>query len=174
KNYEINEIHENLTVAPGAVNKLTVSVVVNRRLNDNEKESIALVVGNAIGYDPERDQISVEGMEFESDVAKIFADEIAREQMEKRRLRNFRIAGIALATLLAIALIRMILNRRRLALEKERLSEEMLAMQQAAAAKTRDEALEAKDNGTYAKIEKYARRKPEDVAKVLKTWLMED
>ena len=50
----------------------------------------------------------------------------------------------------------------------------MLAMQQSGGSQTRDEALEAKDNGTYAKIEKYARRKPEDVAKVLKTWLMED
>ncbi|HHY70518.1 MAG TPA: flagellar M-ring protein FliF [Thermoanaerobacterales bacterium] len=174
KNYDINETHENLTVAPGAVNKLTVSVVVNRELNDNEKESIALVVGNAIGYDPERDQISIEGMEFKNDMAKFFADEIARQQKEKERLRNFKIIGIALVVLSAFIFIRMIINRRKIALEEERLSEEMLAMQQAAATQIGDGTLEAKGNGIYNKIEKYARRKPEDVAKVIKTWLMED
>jgi flagellar M-ring protein FliF len=49
-----------------------------------------------------------------------------------------------------------------------------LAMQQAAVTQVRDEALETMDSGIYEKIEKHARRKPEDVAKVLKTWLSED
>ena len=50
----------------------------------------------------------------------------------------------------------------------------MLAMQQAAAAKMEEESLETKDNDIYKKLERHARRNPEDVAKVIKTWLSED
>lgn len=174
KNFDINETHENLTVAPGAVNKLTVSVVVNRELNDNEKDSVALMVGNAVGYSPERDQISIEGMEFKNDMAKFFQDEMARQQKEKERLRNLRIGAVALTALLAFIVIRTIVSRKKKVLEEEKLSEEMLAMQQAAAAQAEEEVVEVKSSGTYEKIEKHARRMPEDVAKVLKTWLSED
>ena len=174
KNFDINEIHENLTVAQGAVNKLTVSVVVNRELNDSEKDSIAFMVGNAIGYDPERDQISIEGMEFKNDMAKLFADELARQQREKERLRYFKIIGIALTAILVFIVTRTIVNRRKIKLEEEKLAQEMLAMQQAAATTMQEEAIEVQDSGAYDKIEKHARRQPEDVAKVLKTWLSED
>ncbi len=174
RNFEINETNENLTVAPGAVDKLTVSVVINQELNDAEKDSITQVVGNAIGYDPERDQISIEGMEFKNDMAKFFADEMARQQKEQARMRNIKIAGLILSIILAFIIIRMFLNRRKAISEEEMISEEMLAMQQAAATQTQDESQEIKESSFYDKIEKLARRKPEEVAKVLKTWLKED
>lgn len=174
RNFEINETNENLTVAPGAVDKLTVSVVINQELNNTEKDSIIQVVGNAIGYNPERDQISVEGMEFKNDMAKFFADEMARQQKEKARMRNIKIAGLILSIILAFIIIRAILNRRKAISEEEMISDEMLAMQQAAAAQTQDESQEVKESSFYDKIEKLARRKPEEVAKVLKTWLKED
>ena len=178
RNFEINETHEILNPAPGAVDKLTVSVVVNRELNDSERNSIALMVGNAIGYNPERDQISVEGMEFQNDMAKLFADEVARQRSEQQRMKYFRIAAVALTALLAFIVIRVVTNRRKAKLEEEKLAQEMLAMQQAAAssadANAEEEALEFKDSDIYKKLEKYARRNPEDVAKVIKTWLRED
>lgn len=174
KNFDINETLETLTVMPGAVNRLTVSVVVNRELSESEKESIASMVGNAIGYDPERDQISVEGMEFQNDMARLLADEFARQQREQQRMRYFMIAGIALIALLTIISIRWHMNRKKAKQEEERLAQEMLAMQQAAAAKMEEESLETKDNDIYKKLERHARRNPEDVAKVIKTWLSED
>jgi len=158
---------------PGAVNRLTVSVVINRELSESDKESIASMVGNAIGYDPERDQISVEGMEFQNEMARLLADEVARQQREQQRMRIYRIAGIVLVALLAFIAIRTIISKRR-KLEEEELAEEMLAMQQAAVSKTEEESLEVKDNEIYRKIERHARRNPEDVAKVIKTWLIED
>jgi len=174
KNFDINETLETLTVMPGAVNRLTVSVVVNRELSESEKESIASMVGNAIGYDPERDQINVEGMEFQNNMAKLFADEMERQRNEQRRMRNIMAAGIAVLALIAFIVVRTIINRRRKVQEEQNLAEEMIAMQQAAATKTEEELLETKDNDIYKKIEKHARRNPEDVAKVIKTWLMED
>lgn len=172
KNFDINETNENLTVAPGAVNKLSVSVVVNRELSESEKDSIALMVGNAIGYNPERDQVSVEGIEFQNDLAQFFADEIARQQKEKARMRNFTILGMVLAALAAFIVFRRINEQRRRRLEEERLSEEFLEMQQAAATQAQDDVFER--NAIYEKVEKHAHRRPEDVAKVLKSWLRED
>jgi len=174
KNYDINETYETLTVAPGAVNRLSVSVVVNRSLTDSEKESIALLVGNAIGYNPERDQITIEGMEFKNDMAKLLVDEMERQRTEQQRMRNLILVGIGLIVLLAFLVIRGIVGRRKRNQEEKKLAQEMLAMQQAAAAKVEEEQLEIKDSDIFQKIERHARRNPEDVAKIIKTWLMED
>ncbi|HHX23625.1 MAG TPA: flagellar M-ring protein FliF [Thermoanaerobacterales bacterium] len=174
RNYDINETYENLTIAPGAVDKLTVSVVVNRELKNEERESIAAMVGNAIGYNPERDQISVEGIEFENKLAEFFADENARIEHERARNRNIMFIVALVFLLLLFVIIRTVMNRRRQKQEEDRLSEELIEMQQAAASRESDEQLLAQDDSYYAKIEKYARRSPEDIAKVLKTWLSED
>jgi len=175
KNYDINETYETLTVAPGAVNRLSVSVVINRSLTDGEKESIALLVGNAIGYNPDRDQITVEGMEFQNDMAKLLAGELERQRSEQQRMRNMILVGIGLVALVAFIAIRTVMSRKRRIREEEKLAQEMLAMQQAAAAKIEEEPpLEIRDSDIFQKIEKHARRNPEDVAKVIKTWLMED
>lgn len=173
KNYDINETHEDLTVAPGAVDKLTVSVVVNRELDQNEKNSIVQMVGNAIGYDPDRDQVSVEGIAFKNDLADFFAGEKSRQE-QRARLRNFLILGAILLGILSFVIYKVVSNRKKRRLEEEeRIAEEMLEMQQAAAAQEVDEPLEL-ERSAYEKIEKHARRRPEDVAKVLRTWLSED
>ena len=152
-----------------------MSVVINRSLTDGEKESIALLVGNAIGYNPDRDQITVEGMEFQNDMAKLLAGELERQRSEQQRMRNMILVGIGLVALVAFIAIRTVMSRKRRVREEEKLAQEMLAMQQAAAAKIEEEPpLEIRDSDIFQKIEKHARRNPEDVAKVIKTWLMED
>ena len=69
-------------------------------------------------------------------------------------------------------MFRRINEQRRRRLEEERLSEELLQMQQAAATQAQDDVFER--NAIYEKVEKHAHRRPEDVAKVLKSWLRED
>jgi flagellar M-ring protein FliF len=174
KNFDINETHENLTVAPGAVNKLTVSVVINRELNETEKNSIAQVVGNAIGYTPERDQISIEGMEFNNDLSTFFADEMTRQQKERAKSRYFAVGGVILLAIIIFSVMKGLGSRKRQRAEEERLSQELFEMQQAAATQVSIENLEDIKSDVYDKLEKYSRRKPEDVAKVLKTWLSEE
>ncbi|WP_422445837.1 flagellar basal-body MS-ring/collar protein FliF [Thermoanaerobacterium sp. DL9XJH110] len=176
RNYEVNESRENLTVSPGAVKKLTVSVVVNRELTDDEKNSISQLVGNAIGYDPQRDQISVEGMAFNNDLANAFAQEMsAKEQQQRTRQRNMILAGAALAAVLAVTLFRIFAARRRRKQEEERMVQELTAAaQQAAARQAAMQEQETEASDIFNSIEKMARRKPEDVAKVLRTWLNED
>ncbi|GAQ26260.1 flagellar M-ring protein [Tepidanaerobacter syntrophicus] len=178
KNFEINETNENLTVAPGAVDKLTVSVIINKELTNAERDAITQVVGNAIGYDPQRDQISVESMEFNNDLMKSLTDEMTRQQSAAQRARNIKIAGIILLILAAAIGARTFFARRKAKSEEEEISKAMLEIQQAASAKAQGEGtaeiIEEQENTVYSQIEKLARHKPEDVAKVLKSWLKED
>lgn len=174
KNYDINETHENLTIAQGAVDKLTVSVVINRELNEDEKYSIAQMVGNAIGCDYDRDQVSVEGMEFRNDLADFFAGEMDRQE-QRARLRKYMIfGGAALLLLLLFVLYRWNKRKKEQEQAEEIIAQELYEVGEAAAAQEDEEDLEKEKSGIYEKIEKYAHRKPEDVAKVLRTWLSED
>lgn len=173
RNYEVNEAHENLNVAPGAVDKLTVSVVVNRDLGEDEKYSIAQMVGNAIGYDPDRDQVSVEGIEFNNDLITTMTEAAEREEKQKMLKRYLALAGLALVGITGFILYRRRQDRILQQQEEELLAEELKAAQEAAAAEE-EELEEPIDSSLYKNIERYARRRPEDVAKVLKTWLNED
>lgn len=176
RNYEVNEAHENLNVAPGAVEKLTVSVVVNRDLGEDEKYSIAQMVGNAIGYDPERDQVSVEGIEFNNDLMKTMTEAAEREQKQKMLKRYLILIGLAIAGITGFVLYRRRQARILQQEEEKILAEEFKAAQEAAAAQSeeKDEMSKPTESRIYKNIEKYARRRPEDIAKVLKTWLNED
>lgn len=174
RNYEINESHENLTVAPGAVDKLTVSVVVNRTLNDDEKESISRLVGNAIGYDPERDQIFIEGMTFNNDLVTAMNDEMKRLEQQKINRRNMVLVGTALFVIILFAVFSLIAVRRRRKIEEEKIARELAEAQEVAAQQAASQTAEKTSSDAYANIERLARRKPEDVARVLKTWLNED
>ncbi|HHW02870.1 MAG TPA: flagellar M-ring protein FliF [Thermoanaerobacterales bacterium] len=174
KNYEINETHENLTIAPGAVDRLTVSVVVNRTLNDNDKDAISRLVGNAIGYDPQRDQISVEGMTFNNDLVTAMTKEMTSLQQQRAKQRNLAltVAGLMAALLLGTFGFKAIQRRRQR--EEERMARELAEAQAAAAEQAAAQTAENTKDDIYANIEKLARRNPEDVARLLKTWLNED
>lgn len=65
-NYEINQVKEHLVVAPGAVKRLSVAVMVNQELNEQEKTAINDFVAVASGLDTinRMDQISIIGGVF--------------------------------------------------------------------------------------------------------------
>lgn len=170
KNFEVNESYESLIVAPGAVNRLTVSVVINRELNQSEKQSISEIVGNAIGYDTTRDQIFVEGMAFKTDLATTIAQDILDRQQQQRRQMIWIFAGIGLLAFVLFMIIRAAGIRKRARIEQERAAAELIAAQQAAASQL---PVETK-NEIYSILERFAKKNPEDVAKVLKSWINED
>lgn len=174
RNYEINESHENLIVAPGAVDKLTVSVVVNRTLNDDEKDSISRLVGNAIGYDPQRDQIFVEGMTFNNDLLTAMNDEMKKLEQQRIYRRNMTLLAAVLLGIATAVFLGIYVSRRRRRIEEERIARELAEVQKAAAQQAASQVAESAKSDAYTSIEKLARRKPEDVARVLKTWLNED
>ena len=63
--YELDEIRETITYAPGAIERLSVSVIVNQPEVSFDAEKVREAVQAAVGYDAERDDIvSVQTMTF--------------------------------------------------------------------------------------------------------------
>jgi flagellar M-ring protein FliF len=172
KNFEINESHENLKVAQGAVKKLSVSVVINNKeLGDEEKESITSIVGNAIGYDPETDQIFVYGTEFNNYLADALAQDATLQKEQKAAKRKMIMLVLVLLAITGFVVYRVILSRKQSRLEEEAIEKELAEVKKAAA--TEDEELQTR-NEVYKNIERNARQNPKEVAKILQTWMNED
>jgi flagellar M-ring protein FliF len=168
RNYELNESKENIAVAPGAVRKLTVSVVINRELTDGEKEKIVALVGNAVGYDIQRDQITVEGMAFDTQLTDMLSRQLSEEAKSRQRQRILVIITVLVLAAAMVFLYRT-LRRRKLQIEEAAELSQKLAEAQQAASVEIDENKEL-----FKNIERLARQRPEEVAKILRTWLNEE
>lgn len=181
-NYELNEIRERLVVAPGTVERLSVSVVINDQLTPEQIEAVQSTVQAAVGFDTDRnDQITVIGMPFDTTIsdqlaAALEAERLAQEQAQQRMLYVY---GAALGLALILFIIGLIVMRRSLArrrqdeLLQERLRraqlEEQQAALEAAAAAASDERLRKQQE-----IEAMVREKPDQVASVVRAWLADE
>ncbi|MGE5559966.1 MAG: flagellar basal-body MS-ring/collar protein FliF [Chloroflexota bacterium] len=176
KTFEINEIQEHLTVAPGTVRRMSVAVVVNRDLTTKEQDAIEATVKSAIGFDEARnDLISVTGMAFNTDMAKTVQADIAR-QTRNENIRNYAIIpGISL---LALFIFWRVLSAMRS--RPEELAIPVSAYETASkvmAIPTSIEEMTPEDRDRAKireQIEKLAKQKPESIANLIKTWLSED
>ncbi len=183
RTFEINKVREQIAVAPGAVKRLSVSVVVNRNLTPQQEASIRQAVMAAVGSDPQRrDQITVVGMPFNTDLA----DQLKGQTGEKAGrqgapwVKNAVVAAAGVLVMIAF-LATVIRGRRRAASreEEERLARELLAQSDAAQAKAEEEARQKQAETAWqmelqAQVTALARQKPEEVAQIVRSWLSEE
>lgn len=107
RNYEINQITQRLVVAPGAVQRLSIAVVVNRTLSPQESATLEKMVGATIGTDPVRkDNITVTGVAFDTSLAQNLAKQASAEVAAAKRSRYVYI-GVGAALLVAAAFVAM-------------------------------------------------------------------
>ena len=105
-NYEINRRIEDFTQAPGSLNRLSVSVMVDSEdgLEDDQEEAITEAVAAAIGYNPERgDNLSVVGIPFDNSFQQEIEEAMAAEEDRRRRL--FMAIGALIVVILIIVFI---------------------------------------------------------------------
>lgn len=172
-NYEVSEVKEATTIAPGTVKRLSVAVVVNRaEMDEDFRNSIIQTVTTALGLDPaKQDQISVINMPFNPSPF-----EQAPAPVPVWQRREYVMYGAAVAAALVVGtVILLLLRRRRLAREKEEEGEEAVAhvgapTEAAPGATPEMMALQRAREG----VERLARTNPELVARILRTWLAED
>jgi len=169
KNYEINEISERIVVAPGTVKRLSVAVVINGDLTPEQEAAVRDTVSAAIGLDPSRtDQITVSGMVFDTTLAEqlkasLQSDEAARQAARERQQRLMYYSAIAAGVVLVLTVGLFVLARRRR--PQPRL--------QQPAVEEKEEPPEPEAERLRKEIMRLARRSPEDVATLIKTWLAE-
>ena len=165
-NYEINQVKEHLVVSPGAVERLSVAVMVNQELTEEERAAISDFVSVASGLDTitRMDQISVLGREFSADSGSD-QDQLPIEIKMPWLTRDVAlILGSILGSVLIFGLL---LFRRRnnsyemppIAASNDPIEDEIEFNPQKDKAET---------------LKKLAKSNPEGFTKVMKTWLTEE
>lgn len=180
RNYEISKITETKIVAPGKVTKVSLAVIVDGELTPAEETKIKDAVAMAAGINSERgDQISVVGMPFMNEDMSEMEKALADREKFQRRMEFLKAAILPISILLIIGFLAFILRRQ---MEYQPKNTYRGAKQQEIAAMTNDdenvvltlspEAMEKK--AVQKQIDNLINTKPEEVAKVVKTWLVEE
>ncbi len=179
-NYEMDEIFERETFAPGSLELLSVSVMIDDEMEEDELLALEQSIQAAIGYEEERgDTVNVASMDFDRTLEEEM--ELARAQAEEERQRQMMMYAILIGVVLVITAITIFILRRRTGQEAEpvpegarvdmmvddeeeeevELPEEELSEEEKKLRKMRDE------------LKEIAEEQPEEIADLLKSWLME-
>jgi flagellar M-ring protein FliF len=184
--YNVGQQEEKTIKAPGEVKKMSVSVVVDGTLSDTAKLSVNNMVAAAIGYDENRgDVINVEGIKFDNSAQKKVEEDLKAMEAQKlseERKQNlityigYPAAGIVLLLLLIILISKIKSSFSRAAVAGGTVdvvvSEPVTVNQVIKNPVILDDGEEVPD--LTSEIKKYATKKPEQVAEIIKSWLAED
>jgi flagellar M-ring protein FliF len=192
-NNAVDKTTTTIDAAPGALNRLTVSVVMDNgvagSLNQNQIQSL---VGNAVGLDTARgDAITVASMPFDTTAAKQAAADLNAAKAAESSAQMWsmiKTGGIAAGIALVVLLV-WLRSRRREEIEEEyeplELSDDMLAeLDRLRVASSREELpkvdnrqleLEAAERQKVrGDISTMVSERPDEVAAMLRGWLSEN
>jgi flagellar M-ring protein FliF len=183
---------ETVEGAPGRINRLTVSVVMDEAVAGNLNQAqIQQLVGNAVGLDVARgDDITVAAMEFDTTAADAAAEELAAAEEAERQAQMWSLiktGGIALGIALLVLVV-WLRSRRKDEDEEEdyealELADDVMAeldrirIESTRAVPVVDNAaleLEAAERARVrGEISSMVSEKPDEVAAMLRGWLSE-
>ncbi|MCK8816534.1 flagellar M-ring protein FliF [Natroniella sulfidigena] len=182
-NYEINETIERYVRSPGAVERMSVSVIVNQEMDPQLEERVNQAVASAVGYDVDRgDQISVTGIEFDDSLEQMRQEELAAEESRRQRILLYLLVGVGIL----IATLLVILYRRREQPDETTATEEVEsgevgeeidylideAQDEFAAANLSEE--EKERQRLQQNIRNLVQDQPEEIANLVRSWLGEE
>ncbi|MBU3111780.1 flagellar basal-body MS-ring/collar protein FliF [Clostridium lacusfryxellense] len=183
KNYENSKTEENLVQAPGAIKKITTSVVLDGNLDQATRASVNNLVAQATGYSGDRgDTISIEGLNFDATSKKAAeqalldienADTAAAKKLLYTRIA-YGVGAIMLFIIVIVVLRRSSKKADDVPMGIDRVIGDNIIPKV-------DEPYEPIEFGGKSKktqmeddVKKYASEKPEQVADIIKSWLTED
>ncbi|NLK19498.1 MAG: flagellar M-ring protein FliF [Synergistaceae bacterium] len=173
-NYEITTRETQQVITPGAIRRLTASVLVDGELEPGRLTELRALVAPAIGINPDRgDELVIQSMKFST----TFADSLAEQLRAQQRMQLiFGLSAAAILLLVAALAGALWMRRRKMRraampapVERERIPtiQELLSS---------PELLEAQ--GELAVLEEqlraYARSKPEEIANLTQDWLADE
>src|SRR4051794_16866405 len=191
-NNAVDKTTTTIDQAPGALNRLTVSVVMDNGVAGNLNQSqIQSLVGNAVGLDTARgDAITVASMPFDTTASKQAAADLAAAKAEESSAQMWsmiKTGGIAAGIALVVLLV-WLRSRRQEEIEEEyeplELTDDMLAeldrlrvtsSREEPKVDTRQMELEAAERQKVrTDISTMVSEKPDEVAAMLRGWLSEN
>lgn len=198
KNYQVDTTQEQRVVAPGTVKRLSVSVMADSdTVNQAQLAQIQTIVASASGVDLTRgDQIQVAAIPFDKTSLQQTKQEMDAAARKQQILKYVELgAGVLLALIFIVLVLRMRSKRKAegyLGLGGElqpvplAAAEELLLAQEEAQKQAEKEAeakLALKKQKSVEEIERqkvkeavelYAQNNPDEVARLMKTWLAEE
>ncbi|MFH1068585.1 MAG: flagellar basal-body MS-ring/collar protein FliF [Candidatus Glassbacteria bacterium] len=189
-NFEVNEQMEHVIQESGSIRRLTVAVFVNHATqmvppaageepaptrvprSQQELDNIALIVQNSVGYDALRgDQMAINQYEF--DTTQVDQERDALEQAERREFWY----NVSQKLLLVISILIFVLFARSLLRSLKILPPKEAAEEGIETAVPIEEeiSLEAQKRAQIQEqVLIFAKEKPANVAKLIKTWMVEE
>jgi len=193
KNFQVDTTQEEQLVSPGSVKRLSVSVMADAdTVTQEQLDQIKTIVASAAGVDATRgDQIQVAAIPFnKTDLQKKIAD--MENSAKRQQLMTY--AQIGAAVLFGLVVLVMFLRARSKKARAEKMlgltgsqpvtlatAELMMAQQMVeeaedlklAQSKTKS-AEQIQKQKTKESVELYTRNNPDEVARLMKTWLSEE
>ena len=186
KNYQVGTREETIVGSPVNMRRLSIAVVMDGNPGSGQIQTIQNTVAAAVGSDPARgDQIAVTGLAFDNSVREKLDEEMNRaealaKEAQKQKLYWYlgaAIAGILLFALIVFMLIRLFRSRD---VEEEGIVASadgkvvpLKVMEKSLQQLEREEKPSVMSTKQESAKE-LARKKPEDVAQIIKVWLAED
>lgn len=167
-NYEISTLHQEEEETPGAVKRITASVVVNRKEGSVPEDQLIASLGAAIGIDESRgDKLSLSFMEFAAEATDSAAADYSGEKSRRSSFPWPWLLALSSGAVAAVFLWRFVMKRRG--------SEKKTQEGKEPRPETPD--LFKVEKGGMKLLEEqlglYAESNPEDVAGIIRQWLGE-
>ncbi|MGM0437990.1 MAG: flagellar basal-body MS-ring/collar protein FliF [Bacillota bacterium] len=175
-NYEINEKIETHKYAPGDVEQLSVSVILNNEQDDETVTNIRNAVQAAIGYQEERDdQVNVTSMQFDDSLEEEASQAQLSAQTENRR-QMYIYGGLIAFILLALIATFFILRRSTEEEYETGQRVDMMVGEEEETPSPEEELSEEEKERRKMKedIEELVNDRPDEIAQLLKSWLEQE
>lgn len=187
-NYDVSKSEETIVKAPGAVQRLSASVVIDGNVDNQTKTSIRNLVAEAIGASKQRgDAITVEGIQFDTQAKDIAEKELndmkkAEAKAKMNKIISMAVFGVAALVILVIILSAIKKSKKQDTLEDvdEITNFDMMIGDDTEFNEKRNKfedlelGAESERDHIISEVQKYASNKPEQVVDIVKAWLAEE
>lgn len=189
-NNELDQSTVHTVNAPGAVKKLSTSVIVDGDLSPTEKDAITGIVAASIGFNAQRgDLINVSSITFDKTESNKLMEQLAQEEKQYKRdmlIKNILKYGGIAAGVLTIFIVILLIRRRTHANEELEYDESgamaMIHKKGEQQPMPVEEMIEDatiklnpnKQDPTEKEIKEFATDAPDKVAEIVKTWILKD
>lgn len=171
--YEVGRTETKTITTSGEVKRITASVAIDGDLPPATIANVEKMVASAIGMNTERgDELSVVSMEFNPQSENIFDDNKVTPEVMKQRMINIAIIAGVILLILIIALIAYLIYRSKKNKYEDEDEVEVEDTTDLIARMAREKEIErTREFSLEDEIKIIASQSPEEVTKLIKTWL---
>ncbi|MFW6267054.1 MAG: flagellar basal-body MS-ring/collar protein FliF [Halanaerobium sp.] len=173
-NYEINERIEQHVYAPGEVQRLSVSVMIDQDTDEETIEQIRNAVGAAIGYDEERgDVLNISSIAFDDSLENA-AQEAMQGQEAAERRQMYIYGGLILLVLILTSALIIYLYRKKPAADRGSKVDVSVEEDEEEIDLFEPDADQKKRARVKKELENMIHSDPENAAKLIRSWLVDE